>query len=132
MLGATHAMANPLTAHFDTVHGVAIGVMLPHVVRHNAALVGNLYGDLASDARLCEADDPDAAELLAEFLALNVARAGLPTSLNDVEQFDAGLIPTMAQEADKQWTGKFNPRPMTEADFREIYRCACESTASAA
>jgi alcohol dehydrogenase len=132
MLGATHAMANPLTAHFDTIHGVAIGVMLPHVVRHNATLVGSLYGDLAADAHLCEADDPDAASLLADFLTLTVARAGLPTSLTDVEQFDAGLIPTMAREADQQWTGKFNPRPMTEADFREIYRCACESTASAA
>jgi alcohol dehydrogenase len=132
MLGATHAMANPLTAHFDTIHGVAIGVMLPHIVRHNASLVGRLYGDLAEDARLCEADDPAAGDLLADFLTLVVSRAGLPTCLRDVEQFDAALIPSMAQEADQQWTGKFNPRPMSESDFGEIYRCACEPAASAA
>ena len=36
MLGATHACANPLTARYGTTHGVAIGVMLPHVVRWNA------------------------------------------------------------------------------------------------
>src|SRR5439155_21251680 len=33
MLGATHACANPVTAHYGTTHGVAIAVMLPHVVR---------------------------------------------------------------------------------------------------
>src|SRR5207244_4094722 len=31
MLGAAHSAANPLTAHFDVMHGVAVGVMLPHV-----------------------------------------------------------------------------------------------------
>ena len=36
MLGAAHSAANPLTAHFNVVHGVAVGVMLPHVVRFNA------------------------------------------------------------------------------------------------
>ena len=36
MLGATHACANPLTARYGTTHGVAIAVMLPHVVRWNA------------------------------------------------------------------------------------------------
>ena len=40
MLGATHACANPLTAHYGTTHGVAIAVMLPHVVRWNAEQVG--------------------------------------------------------------------------------------------
>src|SRR5690606_25520674 len=31
MLGAAHSAANPLTAHFDVVHGWAVGIMLPHV-----------------------------------------------------------------------------------------------------
>ncbi len=39
MLGATHACANPLTARYGTTHGVAIAVMLPHVVRWNADVV---------------------------------------------------------------------------------------------
>ena len=39
MLGATHACANPLTAHHGTTHGIAIAVMLPHVVRWNAGHV---------------------------------------------------------------------------------------------
>ena len=36
MLGAAHSAANPLTAHFGIIHGQAVGIMLPHVVRFNA------------------------------------------------------------------------------------------------
>src|SRR5688572_1061822 len=46
MLGATHACANPLTAQHGMTHGVAIGVMLPHVVRWNAEHVGERYREL--------------------------------------------------------------------------------------
>ena len=46
MLGATHACANPLTARYGTTHGVAIAVMLPHVVRWNAEVVGDRYAEL--------------------------------------------------------------------------------------
>src|SRR5439155_12060094 len=45
MLGATHACANPLTALHGTPHGIAIAVLLPHVVRWNAAHVGDRYAD---------------------------------------------------------------------------------------
>src|SRR5262245_19871954 len=37
MLGAAHAAANPLTTHFGIVHGQAVGLMLPHVIRFNAS-----------------------------------------------------------------------------------------------
>src|SRR5829696_8607408 len=46
MLGATHACANPLTAKYGTTHGIAIAVMLPHVVRWNGEAVGDLYTQL--------------------------------------------------------------------------------------
>src|SRR5206468_5266910 len=46
MLGAAHACANPLTARYGTIHGIAIAVMLPHVVRWNAQHVGNRYAEL--------------------------------------------------------------------------------------
>ncbi|MEM7386344.1 MAG: iron-containing alcohol dehydrogenase [Verrucomicrobiota bacterium] len=36
MLGAAHSAANPLTAHFDIIHGQAVGVMLPAVIRVNS------------------------------------------------------------------------------------------------
>ena len=46
MLGAAHSAANPLTARFGTVHGNAVGILLPHVVRFNEERVGPLYDEL--------------------------------------------------------------------------------------
>jgi alcohol dehydrogenase len=50
MLGAAHAAANPLTAHYDIVHGEAVGIMLPAVVRFNGQdpEVCQAYAELAS------------------------------------------------------------------------------------
>ena len=54
MLGAAHSAANPLTAHFGIVHGQAVGMMLPHVVRFNAQQpdVAAVYAELARSAEL--------------------------------------------------------------------------------
>jgi alcohol dehydrogenase len=125
MLGATHACANPLTAHYGTIHGVAIGIMLPHVVRYNAAVVGRQYAELASDAELCDPADPDAPRQLAGFLRKLTAYAGLPGTLRECG-VEAALIPKLAEEAATQWTGKFNPRPVAVPDFEELYRCAMD------
>lgn len=123
MLGATHALANPVTAHFGVTHGIAIGVLLPHVIRYNSSVVNGLYGRLAADVGLCAADDPQAGERLAEGIGQFVRTAGMPTSLAACD-VDPALIPTMAGEAAKQWTGTFNPRPVDAASLEELYRCA--------
>ena len=123
MLGGTHALANPLSAHCGLTHGVAIGVMLPHVVAFNAQAVNGLYGRLANLAGLCEAGDPRAGERLAEHLRKLVAQAGLPGRLSDCK-VERELFPIMAREATRQWTGTFNPRPLTESDFHTLYERA--------
>lgn len=109
MLGAAHATANPLTAKYGTVHGVAVGLTLRHVVEWNAAVVGNAYSALHGNlpARL-------------EEMAL---AAGLPRRLRDAGVTEADL-PELAEAATKQWTGKFNPRPLDAAGALEVYRCA--------
>lgn len=132
MLGATHALANPLTAHFDITHGLAIGIMLPHVIRYNSEVVGRHYGRLAADAGLTAADDPCAGDHLADWVHDMVARAGCPTDLASCG-VAADIIPTLAQEAARQWTGNFNPRPVDASTLEELYRCALhDSTASVA
>lgn len=131
MLGATHASANPLTAHYGVTHGVAIGIMLPHVVRFNGedgADVRSLYGHFAADLNLCEADDPGAPNRLADLLRDMTRRTGMPTTLEECG-VEAGLISTMAHEAAEQWTGKFNPRPVEAGQFEELYRCALHDAA---
>lgn len=123
MLGAAHALANPLTARYDTTHGVAVGVMLPHVVRFNASVVGELYADLADDLDLCDRNDPDPGLRLADFLTGLLVHAGLPTRLAECDVREADLW-DLAETAAKQWTGNFNPRPVDTASLEELYRCA--------
>jgi alcohol dehydrogenase len=109
MLGAAHACANPLTARYGTAHGVAVAVMLPHVVRWNAAAVGGRYDDLA----------PDLADRLAAF-----ARAGgLPATLTELGAA-RGDLEALAADAAAQWTGTFNPRPFDAAAALSLYQQA--------
>lgn len=125
MLGATHALANPLTAHFDVIHGVAIGVMLPHVIRYNASVVGKAYSRLAADLDLCEIDDPNASEILAATVRRFTVIADLPIDLKKCG-VDRSQIPLMAEEAAKQWTGTFNPRPVDAESLQSLYEAAFE------
>ena len=124
MLGATHACANPLTAHYGTVHGVAIGVMLPHVIRFNAAVVDDEYAALAA---IGEQETGDFAGAGGERLARQVETihwcTGLPRTLR-LAGVDESILPALAQSATEQWTAQFNPRPLTANDFEELYRCA--------
>jgi alcohol dehydrogenase len=120
MLGATHAAANPLTARFGTVHGVAIGILLPHVVRFNAEVVAPRYRWMM-DLGIHEGGP--AGEVLSDRLEHLRRQAGLPGRLQEIG-VERAALPALARRACDEWTGKFNPRPVTEADFLELYEAA--------
>ncbi len=122
MLGATHSAANPVTAHYGTVHGVAIGILLPHVVRYNAPDVGERYAELAALAGV-QVDELGAGAALAGLLERIHGRTGLSARLGDCG-VTADAVAALAAEAATQWTAQFNPRPISSPDFEEIYRCA--------
>jgi alcohol dehydrogenase len=123
MLGATHACANPLTAHLGLAHGVAIGIMLPHVVRFNGPVAGSLYADLAGLTGMDGGDEDDAAGCLAARIDALVNESGQPRRLRDCG-VTPQMLPVLAEEAAQQWTGRFNPRAVDYHQFMELYRCA--------
>lgn len=115
MLGAGHSAANPLTAHFGIVHGEAVGLMLPHVMRLNLTEPGawEEYSVLAAPLGL-------SAEALPGWLTGILGEAGLPGKI------PSGLLtpenlPVLAQEAAGQWTAQFNPAPVDAATFGNLY-----------
>jgi alcohol dehydrogenase len=120
MLGAGHACANPLTAEYDITHGIAVALMLPHVVRWNAALVNALYADLVDGPG---APDPMAGERLAGELEEVAATCGFPPSLAAAGVSEDAL-PALAEAAAALWTGGFNPRPLTRESALALYRAA--------
>jgi len=124
MLGAAHAAANPLTAHFGLVHGHAVGLMLPAVMRFNGGddAARAAYADLAVSAGIVSAGESHGHALgaLLERLERILALTALPRTLRECN-VPSNDLPTLAQEAAGQWTAGFNPRRVTEAEFRELY-----------
>ena len=113
MLGAAHAAANPLTAASGLAHGLAVSLMLPAVVRFNAPVAGGLYAELCGES----------AERLANRLASLRLAAGLPRRLGECG-VPRERLPELACLATREWTGRFNPRPVAESDFLELYDAA--------
>ena len=112
MLGVCHSCANPLTAHYGITHGVAIGLMLPHVVAFNAVAVSQDYETLGGSV-----------DQLVQACKHFVQLAELPTRLRDVGVHE-GILPLLAHEANEQWTARFNPRDVTESDILSLYQAA--------
>ena len=53
-LGLVHGMAHPLGAFYNTPHGVANAILLPHVMRYNAAYTGEKYRQIAQAMGRCD------------------------------------------------------------------------------
>ena len=113
MLGAAHATANPLTARHGVTHGDAVGLMLPSVIRHNGGSSERLYLELW----------PEGYESLAERVETLRRLAGLPNRLREFEVPPSSL-PQLAELATHEWTGRHNPRPLSERDFLKLYEAA--------
>ena len=112
MLGAAHACSNPLTARYNLAHGLALSILLPHVVRWNASAAGDRYAALATST--------DALASQLESLAIV---GGLGGTLRDhgAQQSD---LPELAVLAAQQWTGTFNPRTFDASGALQIYEAA--------
>jgi alcohol dehydrogenase len=112
MLGAAHACANPLTARYDITHGIAVALMLPHVIRFNSSVAGEAYRELYPEGDLAD-----------RITALKQI-GNLPNRLRDYPvQYIIGTadLPTLAKEAATQWTAQFNPRSLNIRDFMKLY-----------
>ena len=118
MLGAAHACANPLTARFGITHGVAVGLMLPHVVGFNRDVVGALYDEL-ENADPTRTGVPRIEQRIRELRQA----CGLGGKLRDYE-IPRESFGELAEQAAGQWTATFNPRPVGPEELRELYELA--------
>jgi alcohol dehydrogenase class IV len=121
MLGATHACANPLTAHYGTTHGAAIALLLASVVRWNDVAAADRYAELLRISGVKEDSNPT--EKLASRLEQLAMAGGLHGTLRaaGVRSSDLSML---AGEAAEQWTGRFNPRPFDMHGALEVYQWA--------
>ncbi|MEE3180942.1 MAG: iron-containing alcohol dehydrogenase, partial [Planctomycetota bacterium] len=116
MLGAAHSAANPLTAQYGIVHGVAIGLVLPSVVRFNSSKVGAEYDKLTRTEGSRGEGLASSLEEFRELSGLPQALSAFKVRLEDIEK--------LSSDAESQWTARFNPVKVTAGDFQAIYRNA--------
>ncbi|MCH2179498.1 MAG: iron-containing alcohol dehydrogenase [Mariniblastus sp.] len=125
MLGASHALANPLTAEYGISHGQAVGLMLPHVVRFNGRECNAWYQELFSVIEGMPGGPTvgGGAYDLADFLTQMVKAAGLEVKLEALG-VQRDKLSDLAADAAKQWTGGFNPRRVDQDSLNEMYEQA--------
>jgi len=123
MLGAAHALANPLTATYGIAHGEAVALMLPYVVRFNGLRHEDWYRELLE----ATADEPNCptggSKELADFLRQIASAAGLPAKLQECG-VERERLSQLADDAAQQWTASFNPIPVTSAELLSLYDSA--------
>ena len=125
MLGAAHSMANPLTVSKGVVHGIAVSMALPEIIKFNASRreeTNFQYAELARNSGIAEQGSADthATQLLLERVCLILGQSGIPDSIATFG-FTQEDIPSLASDAFEQWTAQFNPVPISQKDFEDLY-----------
>lgn len=124
-LGLVHGMAHPLGAFYNTPHGVANAILLPHVMRYNAAYTGEKYRQIA---RAMGADVAHASLEQAREAAIQAVEAlnrdvGIPASLKEVGVRETDIAELAQAAFDDVCTGG-NPREAKIAEIEALYRAA--------
>ena len=125
-LGVVHGMAHPLSAFYDTPHGVANAVLLPYVMEFNADYTGEKFREIARAMGVKGVDEMTESEYRSA--AINAVKqlsadVGIPATLKEIgvreEDLDALADAAMADVC----TGG-NPRPCTKELVLEVYKTA--------
>ncbi|WP_386692237.1 MULTISPECIES: lactaldehyde reductase [unclassified Lonepinella] len=123
-LGLVHGMAHPLGAFYNTPHGVANAVLLPHIMQYNAEFTGDKYRDIAKAMGVKNTENMTIEQ--ARVAAIEAVRqlskdVHIPATLHELNVKEDD-IPALAQAAlDDVCTGG-NPRKATLAEIENLYR----------
>ncbi|MFP1630405.1 iron-containing alcohol dehydrogenase [Zhengella sp. ZM62] len=130
-VAAVHALAYPIGGTFHVPHGLSNALVLPHVLRFNAAETVNgshrLYAELAPCAFPDLGGEGGSQATCAAFierLASLSERLGLQTKLRDVGIGEEHLAQMAADSMKQTRLLVNNPRAVSEADALAIYRAA--------
>lgn len=125
-VAAVHALAYPLGGHFHIPHGLSNALVLPHVLRFNAATAHDAYVDLAPLVfpDLAQLAGQERVAAFCDRLGQLSRDCGLPQTLREMK-ITEDWLPRLAADAMRQTRLLVNnPRPVEEADALAIYRSA--------
>ncbi|STQ72741.1 lactaldehyde reductase [Hafnia alvei] len=124
-LGLVHGMAHPLGAFYNTPHGVANAILLPHVMRYNAAYTGEKYRQIAQamGVDVAHAMLEQAREAAIQAVEALNRDVGIPASLKEVGVREEDIAELAQAAFDDVCTGG-NPREAKIAEIEALYRAA--------
>lgn len=125
-LGVVHSMAHPLSAYYDTPHGIANAVLLPYVMEFNKDYTGEKYREIARAMGVKGVDEMsqeeyrNAAIQAVQQLSTDV---GIPAKLSMIGVKEEDLTALSVDAFNDVCTGG-NPRDCTAEELLEVYKIA--------
>ena len=122
-LGITHSMAHSLGAYFDTPHGIANAILLPHVMKFNGKVCPGLFKNMgnAMGLDMSKVTDYEAVDKVVDAIKKLLIELNLPKTLEEVG-IPEEMLPTLADQALKDICTPGNPRSVTKEDILNIYK----------
>ncbi len=122
-LGLVHGMAHPLGAFYNTPHGVANAVLLPHIMAYNADFTADKFRDIAKAMGIVNT----------ESMSIEQARQAVVDAVKQLNQ-DVGIpanlkaigvkiedIPLLAKAAFNDVCTDGNPRKTNVHEIEQLY-----------
>ena len=116
-LGVVHSLAHPLSSLLDTHHGLANAVNLPYGMGFNLAGMNDAFTNMA---RAMELEKPSGEALVDYLFELN-KKIGLPEKLREIGVKEEHLE-ELSDLALADFCHLNNPKPVTRADFAQLYK----------
>ena len=117
-VGYVHAIGHTLGSLYGVAHGLAMAVLLPHVMRAYGAVVHKHLAELADVCGIGGANDAEKAEAFLRWIEETNAQMGLPNKFEMVREQDIDQMITWAQRE----ANPLYPVPVvwSRADFRRL------------
>ena len=126
-LGIVHSMAHSLGAYFDTPHGVANALLLPHVLKFNGKVCPDLFRNMgnAFGMDMSNTTDEEAVDKVVDAVKELSIKLHIPQTLKEIV-IPKEMLPTLAEQALNDVCTGGNPREVTKEDILAIYQEAYE------
>jgi alcohol dehydrogenase class IV len=118
-LGCVHSIAHPVGSFFDTHHGLTNAVILPYVMVHNRAVIGDRMQVVS---RLLDLPRPGFDGML-EWVLRFRERVGIPHTLAEIG-VTLSNPEVIGREAAADPTAGSNPVPVDAPTLERIFRSA--------
>lgn len=122
-LGIVHSMAHSLGAYFDTPHGIANALLLPHVLKFNGKSCPELFKNMGRAFKLDmdNLSDEEAINKVVEAVKDLSRKLNIPQNLRELG-IPEDQLRRLAEQAINDPCTPGNPRNVTVEDILNIYK----------